>query len=138
MTAREIREALARWSEAWDRHDLEEVLSLFHEDAVFSNWTGGGAKGKDALRQAWSPWFANHGGFKFTTEDIFIDEGAQKILFQWTLDWPSTEKGCAGKRERRRGVDVMHLKDGKIIRKDTFSKTTLLIDGKTIRLTADG
>jgi uncharacterized protein (TIGR02246 family) len=138
MTAGEIREALARWNEAWNRHDLEGVFSLLHEDAVFSNWTGGGAKGKEALRQAWSPWFADHGGFTFTTEDIFIDEDAQKILFQWTLDWPSTEKGYAGRHERRRGVDVMHLKDGKIISKDTFSKTTLLIDGQKIRLTAGG
>jgi len=99
--------------------------------------TGGKAQGKKAIHQAWEPWFKNHGGFRFTEEDTFIDEGNQKVLFQWTLDWPSGEKGYRGKPERRRGVDVMHFKDGKIIRKYTFSKTTLEIDGKRIKLSAE-
>jgi hypothetical protein len=34
----------------------------------------------------------------------------------------------------RRGVDVMHFKDGKIIRKLTYSKTTLEIDAQRVRL----
>jgi ketosteroid isomerase-like protein len=53
------------------------------------------------------------------------------------LDWPSGERGYRGKPERRRGVDVMHFKDGKIIRKYTFSKTTLEIDGQRIKLLAE-
>ena len=136
LTAKEIKEVMARWNEAWNAHDLDAVMELFHEDVVFENWTGGAARGKETLRQAWAPWFKNHGGFRFTTEDLFVDEEAQKVLFQWTLDWPSGEQGHRGRPERRRGVDVMHLKDGKIIRKDTFSKTTLLIEGQKVRLTA--
>jgi len=136
LKADEIRKALMLWNEAWNAHDLDTVMDLFHEDAVFENWTGGAVRGKEALRQAWAPWFKNHGGFLFTEEDTFIDEDAQKVLFQWSLDWPSGEKGHQGKPERRRGVDVMHFKDGKIIRKDTYSKTTLEIDGKKVRLSS--
>jgi ketosteroid isomerase-like protein len=136
LKADEIRKALMLWNEAWNAHDLDKVLDLFHEDAVFENWTGGAVRGKEVLRQAWAPWFKNHGGFRFTEEDTFIDEDAQKVLFQWSLDWPSGEKGHQGKPERRRGVDVMHFKDGKIIHKYTYSKTTLEIGGKKVRLTA--
>ncbi len=138
LTSKELREALSLWYGAWNAHDLDGVMDLFHEDVIFENWTGGQARGKEALRNAWAPWFKNHGGFRFNAEDTFIDEGAQKVLFQWSLDWPSGEKGHVGKREKRRGVDVMHFKDGKIIRKDTYSKTTLLIDGEKVRLTAGG
>jgi ketosteroid isomerase-like protein len=137
LTAKEIRNALAKWYEAWNAHDLDRVMELFHEDAVFENWTGGKAQGKKAIHQAWDPWFKNHGGFRFTEEDTFIDAGNQKVLFQWTLDWPSGEKGYRGKPERRRGVDVMHFKDGKIISKNTFSKTTLEIDGQRVKLSAE-
>ncbi len=138
LTSKELREALDRWYEAWNAHDLDRVMDLFHEDIVFENWTGGQARGKEALQKAWAPWFKNHGEFQFNAEDTFIDEGAQKVLFQWSLDWPSGEKGHVGEREKRRGADVMHFKDGKIIRKDTYSKTTLLIDGEKVRLTASG
>jgi hypothetical protein len=33
---------------------------------------------------------------------------------------------------------VMHFKDGKIIRKLTYSKTTLEIDGQRVRLLPEG
>ena len=134
LTRREIENALRRWKQAWDDHDLEGVMELFHDDILFENWTGGKAQGQEALRQAWASWFANHGGFRFTEEETFIDVEQQKALYRWQLEWPSIEKGCEGKPEKRRGVDVIHFKDGKIIRKLTYSKTTLEIDAQRVRL----
>lgn len=136
LTKNEIKEALYKWNRAWDDHDLDGVMVLFHDDVLFENWTGGKAEGKEALRKAWEPWFANHGGFRFTPEDTFIDEDEQKVLYRWQLDWPSFEKGFAGKSEMRRGVDVIHFKDGKIAQKLTYSKTTIEIDGQRIPLSA--
>ena len=129
LTRNEIKTALMKWNKAWDNHDLEGVMELFHEEVLFDSWTGGTVRGKEALRKAWAPWFANHGGFRFTEEDTFVDEKEQKVLYRWQLKWPSLEKGKEGKPEIRRGVDVMHFKDGKIINKLTYSKTTLDIEG---------
>jgi ketosteroid isomerase-like protein len=134
LSREEIRRAMTEWNQAWDRHDLEGVMELFHEEVLFENWTGGKAVGKEALRKAWAQWFANHGGFRFTEEDTFIDEKEQKVLYRWQLDWPSLEKGYEGKAERRRGVDVIHFQDGQIIKKMTYSKTTLEIDGQRLAL----
>ena len=130
----EILGRLAEWNRAWDHHDLEGVMALFHDDVYFENWTGGYAKGKENLRNAWSDWFQNHGDFRFTEEETFVDEGEQKALYRWTLEWPSLEKGFDGKAERRRGVDVLHFKDGKIIQKLTYSKTVLEIEGQRVPL----
>jgi ketosteroid isomerase-like protein len=129
-----IRDALQKWNHAWDRYDLEGVMELFHDDILFENWTGGKAEGKEALRKAWEPWFKNNGGFRFIEEEMFIDEKEQKALYRWLLEWPSTEKGYEGKKERRRGVDVIHFKDGKIINKITYSKTTVEIEGKRLSM----
>ena len=131
----ELRNIFAEWNSAWNKHDLDTVMDLFHEDILFDNWTGGTAKGKAALKDAWTGWFKSHGNFKFTDEDVFIDETEQKILYRWILEWPSMERGEKGKVERRRGVDVLHFKDSKIIKKLTYSKTTIEIDGIQKRLT---
>ena len=132
----QIRTIMTRWNEAWNAHNLDEVLELFHDDIVFENWTGARVRGKDDLKKAWEPWFNNHGGFRFITEDIFVDEKEQKVLFQWALEWPSGEKGYKGKLEKRRGVDVIHFRDGKISRKFTYSKTTIEIENEPVKLIA--
>jgi ketosteroid isomerase-like protein len=136
LTREQIKEALSGWNNAWDTHDLDGVMTLFHDDVVFDNWTGGLARGKDALHKAWQPWFANHGGFRFIPEDTFIDADEQKVLYRWTLKWPSFEKGFEGQLETRRGVDVIHFQDGKIIQKLTYSKTTIEVDDQRIPLVA--
>ena len=130
LSRNEIKEALKEWNLAWENHDLEGVMTLFHEEVVFENWTGARVRGKEALQKAWQPWFANHGNFRFIEEETFIDEKEQKALYRWLLEWPSVEIGSEGKTEKRRGVDVIHFKNRKIINKFTYSKTTIEIDGK--------
>ena len=132
LTREQIREEMAKNSVSWDNHDLEGVLEMYHDDIYFENWTGGNAKGKQALREAWTPWFTSGGNFKFNQEDLFIDEDEQKLTFTWELEWPSMEKGYEGKPEKRRGLDIIHFKDGKVIKKLTYCKTTVEIDGKLI------
>ena len=134
LSREEIKDALNQWNLAWNNHDLDGVMQLFHDEILFENWTGGKAKGKDALRKAWTPWFANHGGFRFIDEETFIDEKEQKVLYRWLLEWPSIEKGYEGKPEKRRGVDILHFQDGKITKKLTYSKTTIDIDGEKVQL----
>jgi len=136
LTGEEIRKSLLDWYRAWDHHDLDVVMQLFHDDILFENWTGGRVEGKQALRRAWDSWFANHGNFKFIEEETFIDETSQKALYRWTLEWPSRERGFEGDREQRRGVDVLHFRNGKIIKKLTYSKTCLEIDHNRVSLRA--
>jgi ketosteroid isomerase-like protein len=138
LNRKEIETALIKWNRAWDSHDLAGVMALFHDEVTFDNWTGGIVKGKAALQKAWAPWFANHGGFRFIEEETFIDEEAQKVLYRWLLEWPSVENGVEGKPETRRGVDIIHFKDGKIINKLTYSKTTVEIDRKRVPLRVQG
>lgn len=134
LSRTDILQILAAWYEAWNAHDLDAVMVLFHDDVVFENWTGGRAAGKAALRAAWAGWFADHGGFRFDEEETFVDEAAQKALYRWTLTWPSPDPDREGRTEVRRGVDVLHFRDGKILRKLTYSKTTLEIGGERVRL----
>ena len=137
LSRNEIRTTISEWQRAWNDHDLDGVLDLFHDEVIFEHWTGARVKGKRALRRAWAPWFANHGGFRFVEEETLIDETAQSVLWRWRLEWPSRTDGYEGKPERREGVDVLHLCDGKINRKLTFSKTVVEIDGTALQLVTD-
>jgi len=134
LSRADIEKLLVKWNQAWNDYDLEGVMQLFDDDVFFENWTGAQIQGKVNLLQAWTPWFENHNGFRFTGEDTFIDEMQQKVLYRWKLDWPSLESGFKGKHERRRGVDVLHFRNGKIIKKLTYSKTTIEIEGKRLPL----
>jgi hypothetical protein len=138
MLSREDMEiVLTKWKHSWNSHDLNGVMDLFHENILFENWDGTTVLGKKALKNTWKPWFERHGGFVFLEEETFIDELNQKVLFRWTLEWPSVENNYKGRLERRRGLDVLHFKEGKIFRKYTYSKTLLEIEGKAVRLICD-
>jgi hypothetical protein len=129
LSTQEIETVLKGWNKAWDNYDLDLVASFFHTDIYFENWTGGYVCGKENLKKSWEPWFETHGNFKFVESETFIDEHQQKALYSWILKWPSFEKGFEGKPEIRKGVDIIHFKDGKIFKKLSFSKTTLEIEG---------
>lgn len=129
----QILSAFTSWNLAWAHFDLDAVMALFHEDIVFDNWTGGRATGLAGLRAAWDDWFRGR-KFRFIDQDVFIDEQAQKLLYQWELDWVPPDNSTNGSPERRRGVDVLHFSDGKIIRKLTYCKTTVEIAGKRHKL----
>jgi hypothetical protein len=134
LSREEMVVCLVAWQRAWNQHDLEGVLDLFDEDVEFDTWTGQRLQGKVLLRRIWTPWFANHGDFRFIDEESFVDEQEQKAVFRWRLEWPSQEPGCLGRPEIRRGIDILHFRGSLIVRKLSYSKTTITIDGRRVPL----
>ena len=128
---------MSQWNEAWDATIWKESWTCSTKKSFSKIGPVESCERKGGPSyQAWKPWFRNHGGFRFVGEDLFIDEAAQKVLYQWRLEWPSPEKGYEGKPEKRRGLDVIHFHGGKIHRKSTYAKTTLEIDGQRVKLAA--
>ena len=136
LSKAEILRLIEEWLSFWDEYNLDGVMEIMHDEVIFENWTGEIICGKSKLRKSWILWFKYHGNFKFTLEDLFVDEQEQKVLFQWKLEWPSKEVAYKGKKEVRRGVDVLHFWEGKMYRKYSYSKTTLQIDNIPVILSA--
>jgi hypothetical protein len=134
LSKTEIMLLFNEWLIAWNKHDLEGVMNLLHDEIVFENWTGAKIVGKNLLKKAWTLWFSNHGNFMFSEEGLFFDANEQKMVFRWKLEWPSRLTKYKGKNEIRHGVDVLYFKDGKLIEKHTYSKTTVQIEGLPISL----
>jgi hypothetical protein len=137
LSRSEILHRFDSWLNSWNEHDLEGVMDFLHENIFFENWNETSVCGKVLLKKSWERWFENHGNFKFSTEDLFIDEQEQKIAFSWKLEWPSLEKNYFGQPEIRRGMDILHLENGKIKTKITYSKTVFQIDNQSITLIAE-
>ncbi len=136
LSGSEIKNLFDQWIISWGRYDLEGIMALMHNDVIFENWDGSVIKGKNLLRKAWTLWFTEKKNFRFITEDIFIDEKEQKLLFRWHLEWPSREPAFKGKLEVRKGVDVIHFYEAKIILKMTYTQTMIRINGKPVILHA--
>jgi ketosteroid isomerase-like protein len=69
----------AEWLEAWNTHDIEAILSHFHDDIVFSSpmalrmvGSDGYARGKDNLRAYWTEGLRRLADLHFTLEGIYV------------------------------------------------------------------
>ncbi len=114
-----LADLVARFTDAFNRDDLDGVLSFMAEDAVYDEYDGTRSVGKAAIRRAFEPQFrGDFGQIRFQAEDLFVDAEAGKALISWecTLESPGRAGGW-------RGLDILHFKAGKIIVKQTYAKT---------------
>ena len=117
-----LEEFVVRFTEAFNREDLEEVLALMSEDAEYQEFDGRRSVGKKAIRDAFTPQFrGDFGRIRFHIEDLFVDERAGKALVRWRC-----EIDKAGRRRSWRGLDILHVRDGLVSEKHTYAKAERL------------
>jgi len=116
------RERLARLTEAFvdafNRNDLDDVMSYFADDAVYDEFNGTANAGTEAIRRAFTPQFTGaFGEMKFIDEDLFIDAQAGKVMASWacTLE-------VKGQPTSWRGLDLLHWQGDRLVRKLTYAK----------------
>jgi ketosteroid isomerase-like protein len=112
---------LEAFSDAWNRHDVEALLSFMHPDGVFMTAGGPDAcgsrhQGHEALRKAFPGAWATVPDAQWTKGKHFVqgDFGVS----EWTYVGTATD----GSRVETDGVDIFAFKDGKILSKSAFRK----------------
>jgi uncharacterized protein (TIGR02246 family) len=123
MSDRAALEALVeRFTDAFNRDDLDAVMALMADDAIYDEFNGVRSVGRDAIRKAFEPQFAGaFGRIRFHNEDVFVDAEQGKVLTRWVC---SLEKD--GRRREWRGLDILRVEDGRITEKHTYAKTQRL------------
>jgi ketosteroid isomerase-like protein len=106
---------------AFDEHDLDGIMSHFADDAVFEGPRGTepwGTRfvGREAVRDAFAARFSGIPDIRYQGDDHFVD--GDRGASEWTLSGGTTE----GQRIEVRGCDLWTLRDGKIVKKDSFWK----------------
>jgi steroid delta-isomerase-like uncharacterized protein len=112
---------LHRFAEAWNRHDVEALLSLVTDDCIFETAAGPTARGtvhagKAALRAAfpaaWQTW-----------PDARWEEATHVVAGPRAFsEWTFRGTDRAGATIEVRGVDLFEISEGLIARKDTYRK----------------
>ena len=112
--------ALARFSAAFGRGDVDAIMALMTDDCVFEA-TGPAPdgvlhEGAEAVRAVWEQLFTQTPDAAFTEEESFVcgDRG----VLRWRFDW-SDDSGDPG---HVRGVDVFRLRDGRVAEKLSYVK----------------
>ncbi|MEO7055299.1 MAG: nuclear transport factor 2 family protein [Caldimonas sp.] len=112
---------LAAFSDAWNRHDIDALMSFMHDDCVFQTAAGTEAfgtrhSGPAAVRTAFAAaWQA--------VPDAQWENGRHRVCGNsGSSEWTFTGTGADGARIETDGVDLFEFRDGKITLKNVFRK----------------
>ncbi|MGZ4675260.1 MAG: nuclear transport factor 2 family protein [Acidimicrobiia bacterium] len=107
-------DVVAEFGAAWADHDLERALALVTDDCVFDATgpapDGTRHVGKEALRAAWTPIFADTASC-FDEEATFA--AGDRVVQQWRYSWADGHV---------RGVDLFRIRDGLVAEKLSYVK----------------
>ena len=116
--AMQMLKAIAK---AFDEHDLDGIMGHFAADAVFQAPRGPDPWGQrfvglEPIRAAFAARFAGIPDIRYQQDEHFVD--GDRGASEWTLSGTTTE----GQRIETRGCDLWILRDGKVLKKDSFWK----------------
>ena len=135
MDRARLEDLVIRFTDAFNRNDLDQVMAHFSDDIVYEQFDGQVAEGHADVRAAFAPQFAGaFGVMRFDEEDCFVDAAARRALISWTCTLDD------GQRARGwQGLDILHFTaDGRIRRKLTYGKAAKLALRPLARPTAQG
>lgn len=112
-------EAVRRFHDAFNAHDINAIMAMMTGDCVFENTNpppdGARYKGQAAVRAYWERFFRNSPDARFDAEEVFA--AGDRCVVRWIY-----RKTKDGKPWHLRGVDVFRVRDGKIAEKLSYVK----------------
>jgi steroid delta-isomerase-like uncharacterized protein len=132
-SAQSLEEAIGRYNEAWNEHDLDAIMSMHAPDMVFENHTAGESAEGEAVREHIGSIFKTWPDIHFETRRLYASDGV--VTQEWTAT--ATQANAmrrgdlvaepTGKKIEWRGVDVIPFEDGLITRKDVYSDSVSIL-----------
>lgn len=128
-----LHEAIDRYNEAWNAHDLDAIVALHAPDMVFDNHTAGeSATGAD-VRSHIGAIFETWPDIEFTTRRLYVREGL--VVQEWTAAATHAKTmrrgelmaAPTGRRIEWDGIDSIPFEDGLVKRKDVYSDSVSIL-----------
>ena len=132
-SAASLEQAIARYNDAWNAHDLDTIMSMHAPDMVFENHTAGEQAVGEAAREHIGKIFESWPDINFTTRRLYARDGL--IVQEWTATATHTNtmrRGDlvaepTGKRIEWNGMDVIPFEQGLVKRKDVYSDSVSIL-----------
>jgi len=119
---------IAKYNDAWNRHDVDAVVAMHTEDSVFCNHTSGGeAVGPNAIRDIVKGVFATFPDITFESRRLYVRDGL--VVQEWTatathqnpVGYSGGMLAPTGKKISWNGMDIIPIRGGKVSRKDVYA-----------------
>jgi steroid delta-isomerase-like uncharacterized protein len=132
-SAAELEQAIDRYNQAWNAHDLEAIVSMHAPDMTFENHTAGESAHGDDVRRHIGTILETWPDIRFETRRLYVRDGV--VAQEWTAT--ATHRNTmrrgelvaepTGKTVRWRGVDVIPFENGLVKRKDVYSDSVSIL-----------
>ena len=116
-SADQLEQAIERYNEAWNAHDVEAIVSFHAPGMVFENHTAGDRVEADAVGPHIAGIFERNPDLQFTGRRLYARDGL--VVSEWT----ATATNRDGQRVEWDGIDVFRFESGLIQRKDVYSSS---------------
>jgi steroid delta-isomerase-like uncharacterized protein len=128
-----LEEAIGRYNDAWNAHDLDAIMEMHAPDMVFENHTAGESSVGDAVRGHIGSIFETWPDIEFSTRRLYIRDGL--VVQEWTAKAThanTMRRGDlvaepTGKRVEWVGLDVIPYENGLVKRKDVYSDSVSIL-----------
>jgi steroid delta-isomerase-like uncharacterized protein len=112
---------LHAFGEAWNRHDVDAIMSFMADDCVFETTAGKEVcgtryEGRERVREAFARVFKMFPDAHFGSARHFV--AGDRGLSEWMFTGTTAE----GKKLEVNGCDVFTFANGKIAKKDSYFK----------------
>jgi steroid delta-isomerase-like uncharacterized protein len=112
---------LDRFAAAWNRHDLDALMSMMTDDCVFEasagpDVDGRRSEGKPAVRAAYAAVFEAFPDARWAGARHFV--AGTRGVSEWTFTGTQTD----GRRVEVTGCDLFTIRDGRIAIKNSYRK----------------
>ena len=128
-----LEEAIGRYNEAWNGHDLDAIMSMHTPDMVFENHTAGESAEGDKVREHIGAIFESWPDIHFETRRLYVRDGV--VAQEWTATATHANEmrrgdmiaEPTGKTITWKGLDVIPFEDGLVKRKDVYSDSVSIL-----------
>jgi steroid delta-isomerase-like uncharacterized protein len=128
-----LREAIDRYNDAWNAHDLDAIVAMHAPDMVFENHTAGESATGAEVRDHIGSIFATWPDIEFTTRRLYVREGV--VVQEWTAaatHAKAMRRGDltaepTGRRVEWEGIDSIPFEGGLVKRKDVYSDSVSIL-----------
>ena len=128
-----LRQAIARYNDAWNAHDLDAIVAMHAPDMVFENHTAGESAQGDAVREHIGAIFESWPDIHFEDRRSYFRDGL--VVQEWTASATHDRRMTrgdmvaepSGRRIEWKGLDVIPFEDGLVKRKTVYSDSVSIL-----------
>ena len=129
----ELVKLLDQFARAWNRHDLDALMSMMTDDCVFEasagpQVDGQRSEGKESVRGAYAAVFETFPDAHWSNARHFV--AGNRGVSEWTFSGTHND----GSRIEVNGCDLFTFHNGKIAIKNSYRKNRLVADKTVARL----